>query len=314
YMFLQLEGLPFTGERSHAEIEFRFGTVPEDLPPVSARNLHLNCVPIVNLFDHDADPIRILAERSEYEIRPSGDPGHHEVYTVESVTARRKGTTELLAFEPVYRFRRSAGSAGHLYEVRPIDAIRDDGSDHMLSLSGGDPAELAQLEALSLELVCTNRSFPDRLGLGDIHEPASTAPTAFSYRNITRPTTTIPAPAGADVHWQLLAHLSLNYRSLLDVESLRALLGLYDFRARSDRQARRQLENRTQAILAVEGRRGTLMSEGVPLRGIRVTLRIDEDRFGGEGEVFLFGTVFCEFLAECVTLNSFSELSIDIVN
>ena len=44
------------------------------------------------------------------------------------------------------------------------------------------------------------------------------------------------------------------------------------------------------------------------MRGMEVELVLDEGKFGGEGEVYLFGAVLNEFLAHYVTLNSFSRL------
>jgi type VI secretion system protein ImpG len=52
-------------------------------------------------------------------------------------------------------------------------------------------------------------------------------------------------------------------------------------------------------------RRGRAM-----LRGAAVTVRLSSRRFGGPGECFLLGSVLERFLAQWVSLNAFSRLTI----
>jgi type VI secretion system protein ImpG len=112
------------------------------------------------------------------------------------------------------------------------------------------------------------------------------------------------------VHWRLLSHLTLNLRRLADRESLCTALSLYDFRARTDRQARRRLDNLMMAITKVGNNRGTELLDGVAVTGTEMQISIDEEKAGGEGETFLLGTILNELVAQYVSLNSFSKLRI----
>ncbi|MEX7298355.1 type VI secretion system baseplate subunit TssF [Klebsiella pneumoniae] len=71
--------------------------------PVSASSLRLHCVPMINLFTLEADPLTISGLESEYLLRPKRlQDGHTEIYSVDSVTqlrAHRGGT--LCAFHPL---------------------------------------------------------------------------------------------------------------------------------------------------------------------------------------------------------------------
>ena len=120
----------------------------------------------------------------------------------------------------------------------------------------------------------------------------------------------MPPPLGDEVHWRLLAHLTLDVRRLADVDSLRTALALYDFRARVDRQAKRRLDNLLAAIERVEVQRGVELLDGVPIQGAVVRLHVDEAKAGSDGEVYLLGTVLGEFFAQHVTINSFARLQV----
>jgi len=104
--------------------------------------------------------------------------------------------------------------------------------------------------------------------------------------------------------------MALNYLTLIDVDALRRIVGLYHFRARVDRQAESALKLLLDGIKRVSSAPSTRLLQGSPVRGVAVELDLDEDNFGGEGEAYLFGTLLNEFFAEYVTLNAFCRLTV----
>ena len=125
-----------------------------------------------------------------------------------------------------------------------------------------------------------------------------------------RATPSVPSPLEGDLYWRLLSHLSLNYLSLTQLDSLRSMLTVYNFRARVDKREQQEMRLLMEGIQSIHARPATQLYEGSPVRGLRVTLELDEEKLGGEGGVFLFGTLFNEFLAQYVTLNAFSQLTV----
>ena len=97
-------------------------------------------------------------------------------------------------------------------------------------------------EAVSLTLICTNRQLPQQLAVGEICMATETTPAFASFSNITGPR---HAAANIDgsLLWTLISNLSLNYLSM-DVDALRTVLRVYDFRALVDRQAERVSQKR----------------------------------------------------------------------
>jgi type VI secretion system protein ImpG len=165
-------------------------------------------------------------------------------------------------------------------------------------------------QTLSVELTCTNRSLPGRLGVGDICVATSSSPATARFRNIIPVTRPARPPLGAELHWRLLAHLAMNQRSLAEASALRELLGLYNFQALVDEPAARANQLRANAVRAVECSPVTRFIGRAAVRGALTTVELDEACFSGPGEAFLFGCVLDELLASHITINSFNELAV----
>jgi type VI secretion system protein ImpG len=316
FMFVDvvgLRGLQAVGDATAFDLTFELTQLPRAMPPVSASNVLLHCSPAVNLFPHEADPIRLDHERVEYRLRPSGgDPNHFEVYTIDKVTGIAAGTAAVQEYHPFLRFARRSGQESRLYRHRLQPSVVGDQVDVFISLlhpaaEGGVP----DVETISSELTCSNRMLPSRLMIGDVSAPAGASPTFAKFRNITRPTASIPPTLGSDLHWRLLSHLTLNYLSLVDLEALRRLLGLYHFRARVDQKSENSLRLLLQGLKAVRSMPATRLFQGTPVRGLHVDLDVDEEGLGGEGETYLLGSVLNEFFAQYVSLNAFCRLTVN---
>lgn len=301
-----------SGTQGEFELILELREAGAELPPVALANLQLDVVPAVNLFAHDADPIRFQPGRFEYRIRPAGvDPRHYDVHGVTKVVGRVRGAATVQEYEPFFAFGPRDRARGRFYRTRRREAPSGLGSELFLRLGAEDPLGWADVDTVSLELWCTNRDLPLRLGPGDIARPAADTSQAFTFRNLGTPTGPVPPPLGDEVYWRLLAHLTLDLQRIGDTNSLRTALLLYDFRARVDRQARRRLDNLLEAIGAVTTNRAVELHEGLPIQGTEVRIAFDETKCGGDGEAHLFGTVLSEFLAQGVALNSFARLRID---
>ena len=307
-----LEGLAALAPAPTFDLVFEFARLPDAMPPVTAANVLLNCAPAVNLFRHTAEPIRLDHERVEYAVRPVGQEGSHfEIYTVDKVTGLIRGTGRAQEYRPLLRFARPPDEDVLFYRQRVDLSVTGEGSDLFVSpLPPRVPGALPEVETLSLDLTCTNRQLPSKLQIGDVSTLPGAAGTIARVRNVVRPAPSIPAPLGGDLHWRLLSHLAINYLSLVDLEALRAVLGLYNFRARVDRQAEQALRHLLQGLQKVSSRPSLRLLEGAPVRGISVEVEVDETHFGGEGEVYLFGSLLNEVFAQFVTVNAFCHVKV----
>ena len=317
FLFLDLTGLEALGglgEFKSFDVTFEMDRLPASMPPLGAAGVLLNCVPAVNLFKRDADPIRVDQERSEYKLWPSGGGGgHFEVYSVDAVIGLVKGTAKRREYRPFLGFDHSKTKESEdaaFYQTRMENSVSAEGTETYISFASGGAETLLDVETLTIDLTCTNRQLPTKLKPGDIRVATPTSPTFARFKNITKIAPSIPPPLGQDTFWRLLSHLTINFSSLSRVETLRSVIGLYNFRAMVDRQAEQANRLLLEGITKVEARPALHLFRGEPVRGIGVTVELSEDGFAGEGDVYLFGTLLHEFFSLYASLNSFSQLTV----
>lgn len=307
------------------EIQIRFHcdrTLPPDVR-VREDSLQLYCTPAINLFRHEADPVDLNGRQTEYRIQPSSRyPSHYEVFSVDRVEGwledpqhQRRGEarryTPFESFE--HQVERDRNRTALYYRVRVRESVRGDGFDHCIAFVRGDEQScLDRREAVSLTLTCTNRQLPAQLAVGDVCEVTQSTPAFATFRNVTRPTRTLRPTLDGSLLWTLISNLSLNYLSLLDVDALRSVLRVYDFRALVDRQAERISRQRLDGIGAIHTEPVDRMYKGLPVRGIRSTVTLDQQAFASEGDLYLFGTVLSRFFGLYASINAFHLL--DVVN
>ncbi len=295
------------------QVEVRFDRqLPPTLRP-TRDDVRLYCTPVVNLFPHEGDPIRIDRTQTEYRLRPSGrDPFHHEVYTVDRVVGYAAGTAEEREIPDFYSFTHGVSRRErHYYHARLRPSVVDERLDTYVSFvdpEGESP--LPDVETVSFELTCTNRRLAEALRVGDIQVPTESSPAFVKFRNLTVPTPSVAPPLGGDLNWRLISHLSLNYLPLVNVDALRGVLELYNFQAQRDPRAQRANQLRLEGIQQVRGQPAEALVRGSLVRGTAVTLEVLEDHFADEGDLFLFATILNEFLALNATLNSFVQVTV----
>lgn len=315
FMYVDVTGLAglqkfVAGKSFH--IEFELSRLPENMPPVSKANLLLNCTPGVNLFKHDADPVRLDRLRTEYPLRPTAEnPGHYEISSVDKVSGLVVGTSEVREFRPQFKLPRTGRANQVYYHVRRHPPVA--GNANRLMITFIEPvleADRPNIETASIELTCSNGNLPSRLEAGEINSRTQNSPLFASFKSIGRPTPAVPAPLKDDLLWRLVAHLSLNYMSLLSVDALRSVVGLYNFRANFDRQAEQAHSRLVEGIKEVGGKPAMRLFDGLPVRGLEIALKLEEDLLGGEGEMFFFASILDAFFAQYVSLNSFARLQV----
>lgn len=314
-----LDGLGAVGNAAAWDLFFDLEALPHDMPPVGNSDVSLNCTPVVNLFEHDADPIDVDHQRSRYPVNPSGQRGHFEVFSVETVRGVVQGRGEKRDYSPFFAFDRRPEEL--YYKTQRVESSTQEGTDLYVTFPGqvgsadaSQPASrstsLVDRETISLELVCTNRQLPRSLGAGEINVPGENAPPFATFKNLDPPTPAVPPPLRGDVFWGLLGHLSLNHLSLTQPDRFRELLGLYHFRAQVDRQAAVSLRRRQDGILSLRAKPETRVLGASVIRGMKVEIKVDEEAFGSQGEAYLFGGVLDAFFAQYVSLNAYSRLEL----
>jgi len=275
-------------------------------------NVKLYCTPIVNLFKHDALPIRLDGKQDEYLLLPAEyDLENCGVFSVESVTGWKPGGLGYQEYVPFESFEHDPSfdvptSRPH-YSIRQRSSLLHDGLDTYLSFG---IRHTEAHETLSIELMCTNQNLPKKLKLGDISQACEETPEFLSFRNITPATPSYAPPLNRDFLWKLISNMSLNYLSLADVNALKVILETYDLPRYYDQHAEKVSKRLLGGLKSIKHQHVDRLHRGLPVRGLRTELTIDPEGYIGEGDLFVFASVLNEFFALYASLNSYHELRV----
>ena len=302
-------------EATTLSVTVRFdGRLPgiAQIPPDS---LKLHCVPIVNVFALSAEPIRVVPEREQFLVRPSGlRPAQGEVYAIEEVRGVASATSARFPIPSFFDFSHagSSGAESRVYYSTHLRAgVVGDGVDLYVSLGTAENSGVVpDLDVLSIDLLATNGRLASALRVGEISTATATSPPYATFRNLTAATSYVAPPLGQELQWRATAHSAMNLRSLAEPEVLRTILSVYNLNAITDRQAARANELRGAALRDVRVKPAERLYRGIPVRGLSFDIDLDESGFSGDGDLFLFGAILERLFAQYVSLNSFSKTTI----
>ncbi len=296
------------------------------LSQLGPQHLKLGCTPIVNLFQRPGEPIRITHQKTSYGVLTDGRRQQaYEVIQVRRVVRVEKGCDGESAEEvpPFYAIQHGSQEQKprFYWHASRQDSLHqgDRGTELELHLVDLDfkPVRPAA-EVLSLDLLCSNRDWPERIPFGGSQGAQRTDLSIPGHgvvkrvRLLRKPSPSQRSPLGRGVQWRLISHLSLNYMSIVDsgVAALQEMLALYNL---SDAAANgRQIQgivgiSSAPAVTRVAGRDFSGL-----VRGCEIRLKLDADYYVG-GSVYLFSSILERFFALYCAPNSFTRLRVETV-
>lgn len=275
----------------------------------------LNAAPAVNLFKRIAEPIRVEQRKTEYQVVADVRRPHAtEVFSVDQVKSTAMGDPgKEIEYKPFYSIRhhldvKDARQQHAFWHLQRQASTHSEigGTEIFLAFTGSDFKPLDPgVEILTIHTTCTNRDLPARLSFGDPtgdFDLEIEAPVA-RINSLIKPTPTRRPFLGGELQWRLISHLSLNYMSLVqDGETaLKEILKLYDFD--NSPTTRQQIDG----IVSLSSQHVTKRIGQSFSRGVQITVEFDEEKFVGTG-LFLFANILERFLAQYVSVNSFSQM------
>ncbi|MCW8876477.1 MAG: type VI secretion system baseplate subunit TssF [Kangiellaceae bacterium] len=291
---------------------------------ITEQTFALGCTPVVNLFEHLAEPIKLDHREMEYQVtadyrRPLG----YEVYSIDKVIGSTS-TGEPKEFFPLYGLNHECQDPeteafwfANRRSAKLKNEQRDEGTDVYLNLVDLQfNPRLPEDYTLTINTTCSNRDLPSRLPF-NLDQPklqgVDSAPPCSKIRCLTQPTATIRPPLRNHARWRLISHLNLNHLSLTGrddpTNALKEILRLYDFNESSVTQGLISaiLKVNAQAISAplnIDGR-------ATMCRGIEVEVELDGTHLTGSSS-YLFASVLEHFFALYCSINSFTRLLVKL--
>ena len=317
FLFVNLNGLGdihFPENTRQFELDIVLNTPWDNDLELTTENIKLHCVPVINLFNIEADPLTVNGLESEYLLRPRRlQDGHTEIYSVDNVHGTRRN--EHINYVPFTSFRHRGGmlrhnAPEHYYHTRVKRGVSGL-HDTWLILGGEDRSIVSALESetLSLQLTGTNGQLPRKsLQSTLLDRTEQTMQVPLTVRNLCKPTLPGYPPVEDRFHWRVLSHLGASFLNMMDnAEVLRGTLALYDWR--EDDMNKRQLE----AIIQVEHHLIERFEKGFLQRGIAIDITLDSNGFNGEGDIHLFGEMLNRFFELYTDVHLFNQLTLHIL-
>ncbi|MBN2717185.1 MAG: type VI secretion system baseplate subunit TssF [Deltaproteobacteria bacterium] len=275
---------------------------------VAPEQFRLNTVPIVNLFEHDANPIRLDHLHHRYTVR--GDikyPEYFQVHSINRVEGLEVATGAKKKYDPLLSAKTDREPEQMCYFSVERELASWGGIENFISFKNAETnSGFPREEIISLSLTCTNGKLTSTLLPGQINNAVSDIDSNLSLRNISHPTKFVTPDFEKNSLWRWLSHASLNYVNLLSAANFRAMLQLHDF---SNSEANSHRINGVTDI-SLRPIRGFFKGAIVPGNGVEIT--VNESHFSDSGEVQLFARILCQFLSCFASINSFVEVTVKV--
>ena len=332
YLFFKIKGL----EKLNTEKKFcsfllflHLNKSPSASLQMKKDTFSLYTTPIINLFEHQAEPIQLKQQKNEYPVIPcKRQPDSLEVFKILSISSSQSIESEKrINYFPMY------GRPLHIYEYdhssknyywqhqrRKTVAKNIVKTELFLSFTNEDLIEKdPDGDTLTIKTICTNGNLPDYLTFDHIDNNSikthfehqlSGAPVKKQIFCIVKPTSNFTPFTDEKLQWQLISHLSQNFFSIIskNVDILKEMLSLYDFR---DLPSNKKQIN---GILNITSESVTRrIKQSSFCRGTHVTIEFDKNKYT-DSSLLLFASVLERFLGYLAPINSFIQVTAKIKN
>ncbi len=314
FRFIDLSGLHGLGTGTGADLLILLRERPAAALRLEPGSVRLNCVPMVNLFRHVSEPVRLDHLKTEYRLVPDSRwERSTEIHSIIKVSATAARDDETKVFHPYFSATHAIrpGETPAFWIARRRRSERADlaGTDLLLSFKdlAFNPTQPAA-QVVFAHLLCTNRGLAAQMPPGTRLEIEEDTPVK-AITCLTRPTQQQAPPTGGDTLWRLVSHLSLNHLSLDGgADGLAALKEILRLYGGPDTMVWERLLS---GLVEMEVRR-TVLRVGDDAwrgfcRGSEITLTVDETLLD-LGTAYALGTVLSRFFGLYAAVNSFTRL------
>ncbi len=313
FFFIDIKGIDQFKPRGSAaqfEISFNFDRKLSSEVRPTTQNIKINCIPVVNLFDRSTEQVSVNQRLPEYYITPdSNRRKSREIYSVNEVIGVGENKQTQYTYTPVTSYQ-ILNTSDEDYDYRRFystvyRSVPGDMSEVSIRVFGPSmEEETFPHETLSLKATMSNGFLPSKyLPVNSITQPVN-FPVGLKVSNITVPSEILPNPERKNFLWSLISHLNMSYSTLADIETLKAVLSLYNWSSVHNNPSQKKINEGLVKIHSPKTR--NLFRNRCLVRGIEFKIDIDSRQFeNGEGDIHLFGLVLNCFLSQYVTINSF---------
>ncbi|RAP35451.1 hypothetical protein B1207_12160 [Legionella quinlivanii] len=310
FLFFKLKGFEKWIRETDAtnfRISLEFKDIPVWFSPPETGNLILHTVPIINLFEHHAEPIQLDHKKPEYRVIPSDNADqHYQIYEVKQVIGYRQREKRQIVYDHVLNFNDEL-DLNKKYTIHNRPSISGNGRDIYVGFFYNFGQEYPVDETLSVTLTCTNGDLTTLLDEGDITRFTDSSPENLSFTNIIPPSSNIPPVHNQALIWNFQSLLVLNFIQILDKSYLKQIVNLYLYEKGENYHLNMSRIQGVEDILVEKSRRLYLAEM---IAGVNITLVCEPDHFKSIGDMYLFGCILDIYFSQNSPMNTFTQLSL----
>jgi type VI secretion system protein ImpG len=256
------------------EICIKFKKLPFNEFDVKLDELLLNCVPAINCYKYECEPLMLCHKKSRYKLLINKESRQsYQLQRVFSCVGIDNHSLKTIDYNNFYDLKHTANEMSS-YKVQS-NTSQHTHVDYDISFVTQDYNE----QSISITALVNNAYYPRLyVKLKSLYLDDKNLNHQYSATNITRPTAyVLPKPDKLD---DLLCSVRLDISYLADVMQLKSLLYLYDVNS----QHTHQIESLNSITYKLEN----MLKKGYLIKVLKVSLKIDDSSFPSLSELYFF--------------------------
>lgn len=272
-------------------ITIRFKTPFPENKTLDSSALRLYSSPIVNLYHATTEPINAKPTENSYPlIIQHGQDLSYKLYNIEKLTGVDIYNHEQFEYLPFFKINPMQPNQRN-YQ---LSHYHYKNSPYHLTLNGHSH------EYLSCDVTLCNGDYLQQETHLDLMLPNNL--NGIKGRTLLPVTPILSPPKRNQLTWQLLAHLSFNYRVFDDINYLKQLLACYNW------SQQLTIKQRILALQTIATSSHDQIQQGMLVRILKIQLSIQENFFFNHAEIYLFGSILQHFFSLYCQLNHTVQL------
>lgn len=276
---------------------------------VNINSFKLFCSPAINLFDTTAEPIPLDHKQIDLPLKPIRNiNSQYTIYSILDIQGQNRRSSEKTKYLD-FSLNAKQQSQQPVYELIQKSSDQNEPLS-VLRVNFPQGKDLPMREILTANIRCSNGPLTQHLKPGDINVNTPDVPDLVSFSNPSSVSEYIPPQTDGRILWNLLAHLTVNYLPITNLENLKVLLNLYNPTNQADAKEQAANKKRIESIKSLIVDKNEKLLSGYLVRGQRIHIAIDSSGFASNGDVYLFGELLYKVFSQFADLNSYVELVI----
>jgi type VI secretion system protein ImpG len=313
YLFFRLKNLLNNTkyiDSNNFNIKFNFNIIESNFlnikTGIKQNDIKLFCVPIINSFTFDLEPIKINYINENMRIITSHfEEDYYLLYNINTVKGLKNIDQKKKTYKPFNNF----DDNNYSYKISREKVLGDSRKDKSyLQVFYKNNKYIDDIITLNANV--TNGPICETLQIGEICLETENSPEYCTFSNIVIPSTYIESPIENKNLSFLISHISTNILGIKDINILKDILKFYISYYSRDKENNRINIKKIDSLNSFNIINITKLKRAILISGNRILISSDSSNFVNIEDMYLFGYMLFKFFESNITINNYLELTI----